>query len=87
MFECARAFTGWAFINEYEGIPSPPVPREFQYYEDDHDNGEKTFLGHTGNFDGEDIIVDATLMTKKEAQAAMKALSPAKKAVKKKAKK
>jgi hypothetical protein len=37
--------------------------------------------------DGEDIIVDATLMTKKEAQAAMKALSPAKKAVKKKAKK
>ena len=37
--------------------------------------------------DGEDIIVDATLMTKKEAQAAKKALSPAKKAVKKKAKK
>lgn len=37
--------------------------------------------------DGEDIIVDATLMTKKEAQAAMKALSPAKKAAKKKAKK
>ena len=56
VFECARAFTGWSFINEYEGIPSPPVPREFQYYEDDHDNGEKTFLGHTGNFNGEDII-------------------------------
>ena len=37
--------------------------------------------------DGEDIIVDATLMTKKEAQAAMQALSPVKKAVKKKAKK
>jgi|TARA_R110000824_G_scaffold8109_1_gene36793 hypothetical protein len=37
--------------------------------------------------DGEDIIVDATLMTKKEAQAAMKALSPAKKTAKKKAKK
>ena len=36
--------------------------------------------------DGEDIIVDATLMTKKEAQAAMKALSPAKKTAKKKAK-
>jgi len=36
---------------------------------------------------GEDIIVDATLMTKKEAQAAMKALSPAKKTAKKKAKK
>ena len=37
--------------------------------------------------DGEEVIVDASLMTKKEAQAAMKALSPAKKAVKKKAKK
>ena len=23
---------------------------------DDHDDGEKTFLGHTGRFDGEDII-------------------------------
>lgn len=37
--------------------------------------------------DGEEVIVDTSLMTKKEAQAAMKALSPAKKAVKKKAKK
>ena len=37
--------------------------------------------------DGEDIIVDSNLMTKKEAQAAMQALSPVKKAVKKKAKK
>ena len=37
--------------------------------------------------DGEEVIVDATLMTKKEAQAAMKALSPAKKTAKKKAKK
>jgi|TARA_R100001530_G_scaffold26665_1_gene21392 hypothetical protein len=37
--------------------------------------------------DGEEVIVDGSLMTKKEAQAAMKALSPAKKAVKKKAKK
>jgi hypothetical protein len=37
--------------------------------------------------DGEEVIVDTSLMTKKEAQAAMKALSPAKKAAKKKAKK
>ena len=56
VFECARAFTGWSFINEYEGIPSPPVPWEFQYNSEDHDNGEKTFLGHTGNLNGEDII-------------------------------
>ena len=37
--------------------------------------------------DGEDVIVDASLMTKKEATAAMKALSPVKKSVKKKTKK
>ena len=29
---------------------------EFEYLEEDHDDGEKTFLGHTGNFNGEDII-------------------------------
>ena len=28
----------------------------FEYQEEDHDEGEKTFLGHTGNFNGEDII-------------------------------
>jgi len=49
-------------------------------------SGEPIFQVAT-TVDGEDIIVDSNLMTKKEAQAAMKALSPAKKAVKKKAKK
>jgi Protein of unknown function (DUF1800) len=29
---------------------------EFEYIEEDHDEGEKTFLGYTGNFNGEDII-------------------------------
>ena len=29
---------------------------EFEYKPEDHDNGEKTFLGHTGNFNGEDIV-------------------------------
>ena len=37
--------------------------------------------------DGEEVIVDGSLMTKKEAQVAMKALAPAKKPAKKKAKK
>ena len=54
--ECSRAFTGWTM--------SPKLPRfhmgrwdwYFEYREEDHDNGEKTFLGHTGNFNGEDII-------------------------------
>ena len=54
--ECSRAFTGWTM--------SPNIPRnaygrydwQFEYREEDHDDEEKTFLGHTGNFDGEDII-------------------------------
>ncbi len=35
--------------------------------------------------DGEDVVVVSDLMTKKEAEAAMKALSPAKKPAQKKA--
>ncbi len=54
--ECARAFTGWTIAN---GIPGQPYGRytaQFVYNPADHDDGEKTFLGHTGNFNGEDII-------------------------------
>ena len=54
--ECARAFTGWTIAN---GIPPQPYGRytsTFVFNPDDHDEGEKTFLGHTGNFNGEDII-------------------------------
>jgi uncharacterized protein (DUF1800 family) len=54
--ECSRAFTGWTIAN---GIPGQPYGRyasKFVYNPADHDNGEKTFLGHTGNFNGEDII-------------------------------
>jgi hypothetical protein len=49
-------------------------------------SGEPVFQVAT-TVDGEDVIVDASLMTKKEATAAMKALSPVKKSVKKKTKK
>ncbi len=54
--ECARAFTGWTIAN---GIPGQPYGRytsSFIFNPDDHDEGEKTFLGHTGNFNGEDVI-------------------------------
>ncbi len=54
--ECARAFTGWTLAN---GMPPQPYGRytsTFVYNPDDHDDGEKTFLGQTGNFNGEDII-------------------------------
>ena len=51
-------------------------------------NGERVPSGEpifqvAKTVDGEDVIVDANLMTKKEATAAMKALAPAKKSVKK----
>ena len=63
--ECARAFTGWTLGNaEYMSIraykdsiwPYSRIAWHFDYREEDHDDGEKTFLGETGNFDGEDII-------------------------------
>ena len=56
VFECARAFTGWTIGAK---IPREPYHRFSWYYEfrpEEHDFSEKTFLGHTGNFDGEDII-------------------------------
>ena len=63
--EAARAFTGWTIGNtEYMTLKSMrdsvwPYGRlsfHFEYKEDDHDNGEKEFLGHKGNFNGEDIV-------------------------------
>ncbi len=63
--ECARAFTGWTLGNaEYMSTrasrdsiwPYSRIAWHFNYREYDHDDGEKTFLGHTGNFNGEDII-------------------------------
>lgn len=43
--EAARAFTGWT--NDV---------LEFRFDAGQHDFGPKTFLGHTGTFDGEDIV-------------------------------
>ncbi len=43
--EAARAFTGW----NYKGL-------KFVVNKDQHDDGEKTFLGKTGHFDGADVI-------------------------------
>ncbi len=56
VFECSRAFTGWTISAK---IPRAPYHRfnwHFEFRPEEHDFGEKTFLGHTGNFDGEDII-------------------------------
>ena len=63
--ECARAFTGWTVKNgEYMSLmgqkdsiwPYGRIQWHYEYREEDHDDGEKTFLGQTGNFDGGDII-------------------------------
>src|SRR5262245_18146533 len=43
--EGARAFTGWYFDN-----------LTFKVDPDKHDDGAKTFLGRTGNFDGVDLL-------------------------------
>ena len=37
-------------------LPYGRFPWKFEYRPEDHDDGLKTFLGHTGNFNGEDII-------------------------------
>lgn len=44
--EAARAYTGWGFDVKGEFVNRPFL----------HDTGSKTFLGKTGNFDGDDII-------------------------------
>ncbi len=54
--ECSRAFTGWTITNNVPGQPYGRYEAKFFYNPDDHDDGEKTFLGETGRFDGEDII-------------------------------
>jgi uncharacterized protein (DUF1800 family) len=43
--EVARAFTGWEVITD-----------KFQFNASQHDTNNKTFLGKTGNFDGDDAI-------------------------------
>ena len=55
--EAARAFTGW----------HSTAKDEFRFNKNQHDFGEKTFMGKTGNFDGEDII-DIILKNKQTAR-------------------
>src|SRR5580693_8433653 len=43
--EAARAFTGWNYVDV-----------NFVVNKDQHDDSEKTFLGHTGRFDGVEVI-------------------------------
>ena len=63
--ECSRAFTGWTVENmPYMSIkmrnntarPFGYVAWQFKFDQNDHDFGEKEFLGEKGNFNGEDIV-------------------------------
>ena len=54
--EASRAFTGWTITPKLPRQPYGRYPWRFEYREADHDFGEKTFLGQTGDFNGEDII-------------------------------
>jgi uncharacterized protein (DUF1800 family) len=73
--ECARAFTGWTLGNaEYMATraskdsiwPYSRIAWHFEYRDYDHDDTEKTFLGETGRFNGEDII---NIIAKQKATA------------------
>jgi uncharacterized protein (DUF1800 family) len=54
--EAARAFTGWTVTNSVPRYPYGKYDAKFMFDPRDHDAEEKTFLGETGNFNGEDII-------------------------------
>ena len=63
--EASRAFTGWTIDNaEYMALrtnkasiwPYGKIAWQYRYDAADHDDGEKTFLGETGRFDGEDVV-------------------------------
>jgi len=54
--EAARSFTGWTVTNSVPRYPYGKYDAKFIYDPNDHDNEEKTFLGESGNFNGEDIV-------------------------------
>ena len=63
--ECARAFTGWTIANRrYMELrsqrdsdwPYGRISWHFEFHPEDHDDDEKTFLGETGNWNGDDIV-------------------------------
>ena len=56
VYECSRAFTGWTIGAKMPRYPYGRFEWPFEYRPEDHDFTEKTFLGQTGNLNGEDII-------------------------------
>ena len=65
IFLFARAFSGWTVGNadymerraQNDSLwPYGRLNIHFEYHTDKHDFGDKTFLGETGDFSGEDIV-------------------------------
>lgn len=57
--EAARAFTGYGYgAGRFAGDDAAPRGRvdRFRFTPEKHDDGEKTVLGKTGNFTGDDVI-------------------------------
>ncbi len=63
--QCSRAFTGWTIRNaplhasrvSRDSVwPYGRLDWQFEYLPEDHDQGEKSFLGEQGDFNGEDVI-------------------------------
>ena len=53
---CAQAFTGWTIANAIPRYPYGSYANRFLYNRFDHIEDDKTFLGETGNWNGEDVI-------------------------------
>ena len=62
----SRAFTGWTFTQPIPLYPQGHYPSEFVFKPEEHDYGEKTFLGETGKFDGDDVL---DIIVRQEATA------------------
>ncbi len=56
VYEAARAFTGWTIEPKIPAQPWGGFPWAFEYRAEDHDDGSKSFLGHTGDLNGEDVV-------------------------------
>ncbi len=54
--ECSRAFTGWTMAPKLPRFPMGRFDWFFEYRPDDHDDGEKSFLGHAGRLNGSEAI-------------------------------
>ncbi len=62
----SRAFTGWTFTQPIPIYPQGHYPSRFIFRSEEHDQDPKTFLGQSGNLNGEDII---DIIVKQDAAA------------------